>query len=92
MKFKLYALRHKTTSNLLCVSINGIEEPEFCGTYEATLENSESSRVVWVTNDYEHARKVVETHTEWYNSDIESPGNPFVGELEVVEFCAHGVM
>jgi hypothetical protein len=92
MTVKLYALRHKATSNLLCVSINGIEQPEFSGTYEATLENDEYSKVVWTTNDYEHARKVAQTHTEWYNAGIESPGNPFVGQLEVVEFCAHGIM
>ncbi len=79
---KIYALKHpvhgilgfSTTSN------DGVN----CETVEYTLDTYGEG--IWTTPRKSVAEKVAVTNTEWYNADMESPGNPYTKDnLEVVE-------
>lgn len=82
----LYALRHVKKDILLSVSAsyNG-DEAEFCNTNTVEFED-DIGATAWVTNDRAIAEAALITNMPWYNSDSERPVNPFVGELEIVEF------
>ncbi len=40
---------------------------------------------LWLANSRAHAESVAKSDTEWYNQDYDTPGNDYVGQLEVVE-------
>lgn len=86
---KLFALRHKTEGWFarFVVTANG-DDAVFCNDTAVDLERY--SDAIWVTASKEVAEKVAVTDTPWYNSCPESPGNRYVGELEVVEFTFGG--
>lgn len=44
-----------------------------------------SSPSIWVTTSKSVAERVAANSTKWYNAGSESPINPYVGALEVVE-------
>lgn len=40
---------------------------------------------IWVTASREVAESAASTNTDWYNAGFETPKNPYVGALRVVE-------
>lgn len=63
-------------------------DSDFCVAVSYTL--SEYSDHIWVTTNRSIAERVAVTNTEWYNADFDSPANPFVGALRVVELSVVG--
>jgi hypothetical protein len=89
---KLYAIRSKSTDELLGVSIQGNgPDADFCNSYDAELDLY--NEVPWVTPIRELATRLIQQDSvDWYNSSIEHPMVPdrFKGDLEVVEFVCVG--
>ena len=79
----MYALLHKETMELMGYRIQSNDGAHFCNDYRVILCTWSDSQT-WVTHDLEIARKAAVTDTPWYNSDMDTPENEFIGELEVV--------
>jgi len=77
-----YALRHKKENRLMGFYTSSNSDGDFCTDVEFCLCFGEN---VWVTTDKIQAEYVANTNTKWYNAGFDSPGNEYVGELEVVE-------
>lgn len=91
MSTTLYVLRFKSEKDrkkyrrpYLGVTCSGNEDVEFCGTYSASLDPYSDS--IWTQGSLEKAEMVANSNIEWYNSDLDTPQNPYEGQLEVVEF------
>lgn len=57
---------------------------EFCVSVEYELDKHSDN--VWMVDTYEQAKNAMETDTEWFNADYETPKNPYTHlQLEVVE-------
>jgi len=81
----LYALMHKDTKKLVgFYSTPNGDDAEFCN--ESTVTLYELSDEIWVTTNKEVAERVSTNTVPWYNSDYNSPKNPYVGKLQVVEY------
>lgn len=89
---KLFALRHVETGRLMFFDVdsNG-DDAEFCGSTRTSLSlpyRDDADGNVWVTTSRAVADKAAETNTPWYNADLSSPENEYVGLLEVAELFA----
>ena len=84
---KLYYLHLPSKSVDLYVECSGNDIDgvgEFCGSYTAEL--STTGDVLWTTDSYDHAQFVASCKTEWYNSCLHTPVNPYCKEsIEVRE-------
>lgn len=80
----LYALRHKVTKKLVGFVVTDNGDAEFCNSTSVMLTTC--SEDIWVTQRITIAEWTVDHSENWYNSDMERPINPYVGQLEVVEF------
>jgi len=89
---KLYAIRSKSTDELLGISVRGNgPDGESYNSWEAELDLY--NEVPWVTPSRERAERLItEESVVCYNSTVEHPMVPdrFKGDLEVVEFVCAG--
>lgn len=81
----IYALRRPASGRLMGFSAS-TNEGDFCVGVSYSLEEVIGDEAVWTTTSRAIAERVANTDTEWYNADLDSPGNAWPGELEVVEF------
>jgi hypothetical protein len=81
---KVYYLYHITEQKPLTLSVTSYEEVEYCNDVGATL--SLYGDTVWTTTVFAYAERVCNNKIEWYNSDITTPENNYVGKCEIRYF------
>lgn len=78
-----YGLKHTETGNLVGFDTNATDG-EFC--VDVSFQLDKDSDNLWVVMDRTVAENVCYGESPaWYNQSFTSPGNPYVGKLEVVE-------
>ena len=78
----MFALKYKDTGKLVgfyATSLDGEISPD------VIYRLSHSGDNFWVTTSRAVAEKAAVTDTEMYNADFDTPINPYIGKLEVVE-------
>ena len=79
----MFALRNKKTGKLMGFTFTTNSDGDFCTEVEFSLCDYSDS--IWIVTDRAVADKAATTNTDWYNAGFDTPGNRYVGELEVVE-------
>ena len=82
-----YGLKIKTTKEVLTYSHSSNEGRDFCGDRTFKL-GVRDYYPIWMTTEKEVAQRIVESKEcpRWYNSSLDNPMNPYVGDLEIFEF------
>ena len=80
----MHGLRHKETGNLCGFDVSSNYGADFAVDVAFCLSKF-SNENVWLVPSREMAEKAAVTNTNWYNAGYNTPENPYVGELEVVE-------
>lgn len=78
----MYGLKNKKTGKLMGFNSHG-NDGDFCTDVEYELSDYSSN--IWLVENKDTAEKAAETDTSWYNRNYETPGNDYVGNLEVVK-------
>lgn len=81
----MFALKNIKTGKLMGVTSSSNGDAEFASSTEFSL--CEYAHNVWVVTSRSVAEKAAVTDTPWYNADYDTPGNDYVGKLEVVELA-----
>lgn len=80
----MFTLRFIGTEKLVGFEVNSNSEGEFCAPNEFILTDWEDDPI-WVVRSRQIAENAAKYSTQWFNAGFETPNNPFVGHLEVVE-------
>jgi hypothetical protein len=83
---RLYGLRVKKTGQLCSVSAQGTHPGEFCGTYQAQLEDGRFDYPLYTTKRLADVDAVLRG-VPWFNSNLSQPqlGSLKAEDLEIVE-------
>jgi len=84
----MFGLRHNVSGKLLGFSTCAGGE-EFCVDVEVELEVTSDN--VWLVPRREIAEQASVQNPDWYARGYETPGNPYVGEVSVVEVTLTGI-